>query len=67
MDLKDMLNILNYHEMFIIWKRFIVGWSQRDVADELNVSVVKVSRIEKKALKKIKNFNREKETKKKEV
>lgn len=67
MDLKDMLNILNYHEMFIIWKRFIVGWSQRDVADELNVSVVKVSRIEKKALKKIRNFNREKETKKKEV
>ena len=50
---------LNDREYHIIKKRFYEGKTQTEVADEISISQAQVSRLEKNALKSIRNFIRE--------
>lgn len=54
MALKDGLNKLKGRERYIIFMRYFKNKTQSQIAEELNISQVHVSRIEKKALEKIK-------------
>lgn len=52
--LRDAINDLNDREKFILNQRFLVGKSQMEIADELDISQAQVSRLEKKAVKELK-------------
>lgn len=52
--LSDAINDLNDREQFILNQRFLVGKSQMEIADELDISQAQVSRLEKKAVKELK-------------
>jgi len=54
MALKDGLNKLKGRERYIIFMIYFKNKTQSQIAEELNISQVHVSRIEKKALEKIK-------------
>lgn len=41
-------------EKFILDQRFVIGKTQMEVADELDISQAQVSRLEKKAIKELK-------------
>ena len=52
--LDDAINDLKEREQFILEQRFIIGKSQMEIADELDISQAQVSRLEKKAIKELK-------------
>ena len=54
--LKDALLSLKDKEKRILYDRYIVGKTQIELSDELNISQAQVSRIEKNALNNIKKL-----------
>lgn len=56
MALKDAVNRLPEREKIIIKLRFFEGKTQMEVASEINISQAQVSRLEKNALKSMKNY-----------
>ena len=59
LSLQEAMHQLNDREYHIIKKRFYEGKTQTEVADEISISQAQVSRLEKNALKSIRNFIRE--------
>ena len=55
MAIKEAINKLSDKEKFIIKERFIVGKTQMELASEIGISQAQISRLEKNALKNIKN------------
>lgn len=53
--LKEAINNLKDKEKFIIIERFITGKTQMELAEEIGISQAQISRLEKNALKNIKN------------
>ena len=56
LSLQEAMNQLSGREYHIIEKRFFEGKTQTEVADEISISQAQVSRLEKNALKSIRNF-----------
>jgi len=56
MDLYRMLDQLNERERLIIEKRFFEEKTQEEIGDDLDLSQVQISRLEKKVLKKIRGL-----------
>ena len=56
LSLSDAMNHLSERENFIINLRFFEGKTQMEVADEIHVSQAQVSRLEKSALKTIRQY-----------
>ena len=56
MALKDAVNRLPKREREIIKLRFFDGRTQMEVAESINISQAQVSRLEKNALKSMKNY-----------
>ena len=56
--LKQAINDLNSREKKILYLRFMRGKTQMEVADEIGISQAQVSRLEKGAIKRIKDNNR---------
>ena len=55
-SVKEALSHLNDRERNIIRLRYFQGKTQMEVADEISISQAQVSRLEKIALKNMKNF-----------
>ena len=55
-SLRKALNKLKDREKSIIYKRYIVGKTQTELSQELNISQAQVSRIEKNALEQVKKL-----------
>ena len=53
--IKEAINKLKDKEKYIIRERFIVGKTQMELAEEIGISQAQISRLEKNALKNIKN------------
>lgn len=53
--LNDAINNLKDKEKYIIMERYIYGKTQMELADEIGISQAQISRIEKNALREIKN------------
>ena len=58
LSLREAMNRLNRREKHIIEMRFYEGRTQMEVADEIGISQAQVSRLEKNALKTMKNYLR---------
>ena len=58
LSLREAMNRLNQREKHIIEMRFYEGRTQMEVADEIGISQAQVSRLEKNALKNMKNYLR---------
>ena len=58
LSLSDAMNHLTERENFIINLRFFEGKTQMEVADEIHISQAQVSRLEKNALKSMRNYLR---------
>ena len=58
LSLREAMNRLNQREKHIIEMRFYEGRTQMEVADEIGISQAQVSRLEKNALKTMKNYLR---------
>ena len=56
LSLSDAMNRLSERENFIINLRFFEGKTQMEVADEIHISQAQVSRLEKSALKTIRQY-----------
>lgn len=56
LSLSDAMHRLNDRENYIINLRFFQGKTQMEVADEIHISQAQVSRLEKSALKNMKNY-----------
>lgn len=56
LSLKEALHHLNDREYNIIKKRFYEGKTQTEIADEISISQAQVSRLEKNAIKSIRNY-----------
>ena len=56
LSLQEAMNQLPGREYHIIKKRFFEGKTQTEVANEISISQAQVSRLEKNALKSIRNF-----------
>jgi RNA polymerase sporulation-specific sigma factor len=52
--LNEAIDDLKEREQFILEQRFVMGKSQMEIADELDISQAQVSRLEKKAIKELK-------------
>ena len=52
--LEDALGDLDEREKYILDQRYVIGKTQMEVADDLNISKAQVSRLEKKAIKELK-------------
>ena len=59
-SLKEAMDRLSDRENNIIKLRFFQGKTQMEVADEIHISQAQVSRLEKSALKNMKNYLSEK-------
>ena len=57
-SLREAMNRLGARERNIIEMRFYEGKTQMEVADEIGISQAQVSRLEKNALKYMKNYLR---------
>ena len=53
-SLDNAINDLNSREKFILDQRYVMGKTQMEVAEELDISQAQVSRLEKKAIKELK-------------
>ena len=58
LSLNDAMNHLNERENFILRLRFYEGKTQMEVAEEIHISQAQVSRLEKNALKSMRNYLR---------
>lgn len=58
MMIKEELNSLDKREHKILYMRFMQGKTQMETAEEIGISQAQVSRLEKNALKRIKNQNK---------
>ena len=56
LSLREAMNRLNQREKHIIEMRFYEGRTQMEVADEIGISQAQVSRLEKSALKNMRNY-----------
>jgi RNA polymerase sporulation-specific sigma factor len=56
LSLSDAMKRLNERENYIIQLRFFEGKTQMEVAEEIHISQAQVSRLEKSALKNMKNY-----------
>lgn len=56
LSLSDAMKRLNKRENYIIKLRFFEGKTQMEVAEEIHISQAQVSRLEKSALKNMKNY-----------
>ncbi|MEG1292172.1 MAG: sigma-70 family RNA polymerase sigma factor, partial [Lachnospiraceae bacterium] len=56
LSLSDAMKRLNERENYIINLRFFEGKTQMEVAEEIHISQAQVSRLEKSALKNMKNY-----------
>ena len=56
MALKSAINTLNSKEKEIIIKRYIIGKTQMELAEEFGISQAQISRIEKNSLEKVKKM-----------
>ena len=56
LSLADAMSRLNERESHIIELRFFEGKTQMEVAEEIHISQAQVSRLEKSALKNMKNY-----------
>jgi RNA polymerase sporulation-specific sigma factor len=56
--LRQAITELNPREKKILWLRFMAGKTQMEVANEIGISQAQVSRLEKGAIKRIKDNNR---------
>ncbi len=56
--LRQSIKELNPREKKILWLRFMAGKTQMEVANEIGISQAQVSRLEKGAIKRIKDNNR---------
>lgn len=56
LSLKKALNILKEREKEIIYSRYIIGKTQTELSQELNISQAQVSRIESQAIKTLKKL-----------
>ncbi len=56
LSLSDAMKRLNERENYIIRLRFFEGKTQMEVAEEIHISQAQVSRLEKSALKNMKNY-----------
>ena len=54
LEVKNAIHDLKEREKFILDERFVIGKSQMEIADELNISQAQVSRLEKKAINQLK-------------
>ena len=54
LELEEAILDLKEREKHILDERFIVGKSQMEIADELNISQAQVSRLEKRAIDQLK-------------
>ena len=52
--LEDAINNLDSREKYILDERFVIGKSQMEIAEELDISQAQVSRLEKKAINQLK-------------
>lgn len=55
-ELKNALNSLKEKEKYIILKRYIIGKTQLELAEEIGISQAQISRIEKSGIENIKKF-----------
>ena len=55
-SLRKALQKINEREKNILLERFIVGKTQMEIADEIGISQAQVSRLEKNAIKNMKNY-----------
>ena len=53
--LKDALNSLSKREQQILFMRYYIGKTQMEISDAIGISQAQVSRLEKDAIKEIKN------------
>ncbi len=56
LSLNDAMSHLNERENYILRLRFFEGKTQMEVADEIHISQAQVSRLEKSAIKSIRNY-----------
>ena len=56
LSLSDAMKRLGEREHYIIQLRFFQGKTQMEVAEEINISQAQVSRLEKSALKNMRNY-----------
>ena len=56
--LDEAINALEEREQFILDERFVVGKTQMEIAEQLQISQAQVSRIEKGAIKQLKKVLR---------
>lgn len=54
LEIEEAIEELTERERYILDERFIIGKSQMEIADELDISQAQVSRLEKKAIKQLK-------------
>ncbi len=59
LNLEQCLSLLTPKEQWVFQKRYLTGLTQQEIAAELQLSQAQISRLEKKALEKIKEFYRE--------
>lgn len=52
--LEEAINSLNQRERQILDERYIIGKTQMEIAEELNISQAQISRLEKRAIKQLK-------------
>ena len=55
-SMRKALTKIKEREKNILLKRFIIGKTQMEIADELNISQAQVSRLEKNAIKSLKRL-----------
>ena len=53
-EVENAINDLNEREKYILDQRYVIGKSQMEIAEEINISQAQVSRLEKKAIKQLK-------------
>jgi len=53
-EIENAISNLNEREKYILDQRFVVGKTQSEVAEELDISQAQISRLEKKAIKELK-------------
>ena len=58
MSLREAMKRLGERERYIVQLRFYEGKTQMEVAEEIGISQAQVSRLEKNALKNMKNYLR---------
>jgi len=56
LSVNDAINNLNEREKYILDQRFVIGKTQKEIANELGISQAQISRIEKSAIDNLKSI-----------